>query len=662
MSRDTNEKPLEERLYTELTFDELMELKRRTDKKELDTHISNVVSIGITGIVSTFVYAMTRFALSRVRQFRSPTEARLRVERVRVSLINRFIASQGEQGLNIPSKLLEKIQTFGADAVLKESMNIINFDKKNIGIRATLRLLEVLKELLDEIGLEGTLSLSYAWYYWKHIIALSTSLSFTALEKIYPFIAPLLEFMNFLHEDQLSKSPILIRGKEVKLLSVVGKAWIEELSKKWQMHLATGGGDDGISPMEFHLVSPESYSNFLSSLGEDPSLFNTYNFAGPGTNLQMRQTDVIGDDGYPVPKPWSVPINKLDNGARIHDNDYHRSVTFEDVRNADQKLIDVATEIINDPGAGELMKDDARFVIRVFESMKALQGSNFDRFDSPSVPYIEPEVKKQQEIREEILGERIPVDMDKFLLNTFTEVSKVLKKDDPLLQKLEVMAVPFIDNMSPEEIEEIETGTPTFDVQSSTFVPTQSPSFVSPPTASPDSEMFKDVLELVQNTNPDIETPIIRQRAQEIIDGKTSTIRISGFVTPSRTISPTPTIMPTLKPNVTGQSDIRGFSSFNTPPPPPPIKPPPSTVRTVRPDKNTKFKSARNETDTPFNSKEKVTIDASPLIFDWLSPKDETKADRRKKLKKLIKEAKMRLRGMPIKLKTVEQRLKQRFY
>jgi len=66
-----------------------------------------------------------------------------------------------------------------------------------------------------------------------------------------------------------------------------------------------------------------------------------HNFIGPGTNLDKR----LNPDG--TPKPWSKPVNRVDNAAYRHDLAYARHSDTAKRIVADKKMINQLEDIIN---------------------------------------------------------------------------------------------------------------------------------------------------------------------------------------------------------------------------------------------------------------------------------------------------------------------------
>lgn len=103
-------------------------------------------------------------------------------------------------------------------------------------------------------------------------------------------------------------------------------------------------------PVELHLV------DFSDGILKP----KRYNFCGPGTKLDKR----LNADG--TPKPWSKPINKLDQGCMAHDLVYTSS--DPKVRDdGDAKLKAVAKEVLADSSSGISDKLNAKIVDKAMD-------------------------------------------------------------------------------------------------------------------------------------------------------------------------------------------------------------------------------------------------------------------------------------------------------
>ena len=58
-----------------------------------------------------------------------------------------------------------------------------------------------------------------------------------------------------------------------------------------------------------------------------------YSFCGPGTNLDKRLDEAHN------PKPWSKPINRVDEVCMKHDIDYGNTTTLEEKQEAEREML-----------------------------------------------------------------------------------------------------------------------------------------------------------------------------------------------------------------------------------------------------------------------------------------------------------------------------------
>lgn len=101
-------------------------------------------------------------------------------------------------------------------------------------------------------------------------------------------------------------------------------------------------------PLELHYISP---------------FYGKHNFTGPGTNLNVR----LNKDG--TPKEWSIPKNRVDRAAMIHDIDYGDH-DYKNRKVYDTKMINTLDEIIADKNAPFGEKFDARVVGAVMKTKR----------------------------------------------------------------------------------------------------------------------------------------------------------------------------------------------------------------------------------------------------------------------------------------------------
>lgn len=84
-----------------------------------------------------------------------------------------------------------------------------------------------------------------------------------------------------------------------------------------------------------------------------------YSFCGPGTNLKKR---VEYDSEGNVVKVITPPINELDAGCFLHDIAYEKYKDIEKRNIADDELLTVATQVLNDTNSSNKDKWNAYIV------------------------------------------------------------------------------------------------------------------------------------------------------------------------------------------------------------------------------------------------------------------------------------------------------------
>lgn len=106
------------------------------------------------------------------------------------------------------------------------------------------------------------------------------------------------------------------------------------------------------SPIELHLIMQNDHTGKIERAS----------FAGPGTKLNKRLNP---DDTW---KPWSAPINAIDDGAYYHDLVYRdtEKMPLEQKRRermkADRDLKKVSDAVIHDPSATFINRTAGRLV------------------------------------------------------------------------------------------------------------------------------------------------------------------------------------------------------------------------------------------------------------------------------------------------------------
>ena len=84
-----------------------------------------------------------------------------------------------------------------------------------------------------------------------------------------------------------------------------------------------------------------------------------YNFCGPGTNLKKR---VEFDEEGNVVKVITPPLNELDAGCFLHDIAYEKHKDIEKRNIADDELLTIANQVLNDNNASKKDKWNAYIV------------------------------------------------------------------------------------------------------------------------------------------------------------------------------------------------------------------------------------------------------------------------------------------------------------
>jgi len=98
-----------------------------------------------------------------------------------------------------------------------------------------------------------------------------------------------------------------------------------------------------------------------------------HNYTGPGTNLYLNMEKNI------------APINKVDEAAFIHDNEYSINKTDEARRISDEKLIEKAREIFNDKNSTLKEKTEAFAVEQLLEAKNFFGGQLAENKDLISI-------------------------------------------------------------------------------------------------------------------------------------------------------------------------------------------------------------------------------------------------------------------------------------
>lgn len=118
-----------------------------------------------------------------------------------------------------------------------------------------------------------------------------------------------------------------------------------------------GRGFDVVSAI--NSITPKNIEYHIIDQGDD-GVIRKSNFVGPNTNLEKRLKNydrLTGShDGVNTP-----PINALDRGAMFHDIAYHDK-SLEVRHKADEALVKVADQVINDVNAKAIQKANARLV------------------------------------------------------------------------------------------------------------------------------------------------------------------------------------------------------------------------------------------------------------------------------------------------------------
>ena len=89
-----------------------------------------------------------------------------------------------------------------------------------------------------------------------------------------------------------------------------------------------------------------------------------YSFCGPGTNLDKRLDEAAN------PKPWSKPINRVDEVCMRHDIDYGNTTTLEEKHEADREML-YNLSLIQNPTLREKVD---RFIVKKMISAKLKLG------------------------------------------------------------------------------------------------------------------------------------------------------------------------------------------------------------------------------------------------------------------------------------------------
>ncbi len=89
-----------------------------------------------------------------------------------------------------------------------------------------------------------------------------------------------------------------------------------------------------------------------------------YSFCGPGTNLDKRLDEADN------PKPWSKPINRVDEVCMRHDIDFGNTTTLEEKHEADREMLNNLS-LIQNPTLREKVD---RFIVKKMISAKLKLG------------------------------------------------------------------------------------------------------------------------------------------------------------------------------------------------------------------------------------------------------------------------------------------------
>lgn len=123
----------------------------------------------------------------------------------------------------------------------------------------------------------------------------------------------------------------------------------DNVHKKGKIIDNIGGGFDIVSTI--NKITPENIEFHLSDEGED-NIVRKMSFCGPNTNLKKRLINYVPKTGkHDGIHEWSKPINELDRGCYLHDISYSKFKDKENRIKADEELIKVTNNVINNPNS-----------------------------------------------------------------------------------------------------------------------------------------------------------------------------------------------------------------------------------------------------------------------------------------------------------------------